>query len=367
MRLGIVGAGIAGSLLAWRLAQEWPGSDVELLCEEIPGAKGGGDATAWSGGLLRGFEPDLLSAEMAADSLKRLRAVPALAAWSQYREIGAVYLSADTPRRDLAPRVAAIRKRLPGSVRIVTAEELTTAHGWAGVPADSLAVAERAAGYGSLAGLREQLLLELARSDVLVGGGTVTHVRPGSQGGVVCQIGPARRHYDAVVLAVGRWTPALLTRSGLPADAYRTKLIQYGIYHSDGMDLPTFVDETTGLYGRAAQDDHVLLGVATDSWDVAPDQPTPDPESQERARELATARFPALRVGALEKFVSSADAYTSTRRLALRRVPADGRRLFTFTGGSGGAAKTSLAASRKAAQQLRRALDRSDLATKDGR
>jgi len=367
VRLGVVGGGIAGSLLAWRLVQDWPGSDVELLCEQVPGARGGGDATAWSGGLVRGFEPDLPRSQMAADSLTKLRGIPSLAAASQYREIGAVYLSEATPQTPLAPRVAAVRQRLPGSVRVVAADELSEAYGWAGVPAGSVAVAERVAGYASLGGLRQLLIRELASSGVLVGGGTVTQVRPGPRGSVTCHVGPARHDYDAVVLAVGRWTPALLTRSGLPADPYRTKLIQYGIYGAEGMDLPTFVDETTGLYGRAAHDGHVLLGVPTDQWDVDPDRPPPDLEGQARAKDLASARFPTLRVGALEQFVTSADAYTPTPGLALRRVLAGGSRLFTFTGGSGGAAKTSLAASHRAVQQLRSAVDGTDLAIKDVR
>ncbi|HEX8768482.1 MAG TPA: hypothetical protein VF714_08940, partial [Jatrophihabitans sp.] len=46
------------------------------------------------------------------------------------------------------------------------------------------------------------------------------------------------------------------------------------------------------------------------------------------------------------------DCYSTDSLLALRPVPGTGDRLFTFTGGSGGAAKTVLAASARAASQL---------------
>jgi hypothetical protein len=48
----------------------------------------------------------------------------------------------------------------------------------------------------------------------------------------------------------------------------------------------------------------------------------------------------------------SADSYAHPPTLALRPVPGSGERVLTFTGGSGGSAKSALAASRRAAALL---------------
>jgi len=158
-----------------------------------------------------------------------------------------------------------------------------------------------------------------------------------------------RSDYDRVVVAAGSWTAAVLRASGLPADGYRVKSIQYAIYPATGWPPTTVVDDVTGMYGLPDTDGYVLLGLATDRWDVEPDRPPFDPAVQEEAVRLAQARFPALRLGPPKRQVGSADCYAEDPMLMLRPVLGN---VVTFTGGAGASVKTALAASRQAANEL---------------
>jgi glycine/D-amino acid oxidase-like deaminating enzyme len=148
-----------------------------------------------------------------------------------------------------------------------------------------------------------------------------------------------------------------MASAGLPAAAgYRTKSIQYGVYPVDGWRPPQFSDEVTGLYGRPTTldgtDGGLLLGLATDLWDVDPARPPVTPALHDTAVQLARARFPRLRLGAAVRHVGSVDCYADRPILALRPVLDTDHRLFTFSGGAGGSVKTALAASHRAAIQL---------------
>jgi glycine/D-amino acid oxidase-like deaminating enzyme len=91
MRVAIVGGGIAGALLGWRLTQVTDRVDVEVFAGGRPGAA---DATGASGGLVRGYESDAVACRLAAESLAELVGSPTLREWSDYREVGSVYLAA---------------------------------------------------------------------------------------------------------------------------------------------------------------------------------------------------------------------------------------------------------------------------------
>ena len=73
----------------------------------------------------------------------------------------------------------------------------------------------------------------------------------------------------------------------------------------------------------------------------------------EEALRLATACFPGLKSGDARQRISAADCYCDPPALALREVGERVPGWFTFTGGSGGAAKAVLAAGRRAALRLR--------------
>jgi len=340
---------MAGALLAWRLARR---CDVERVGIAVGGGRDR-DATAASGGACRGFETEAGQRKLAIDSLVELLSDERLRDWAGYTETGSVYRPVHTGAIEAG--AAEIAAAVPNSVSLLTAADLRE-RGWAG---DSegrdddavVAVAERRAGYLDPERLRTRVLADLAdRAAVeLLPDGDVTDLAPGS-----FRLGGKSYRADVVVLATGAWTPALLRAAGFADDRLRTKAIQYTVFGTDSWRPGTFVDEVSGLYGKPAGD-RQLMGLPTDVWDADPDQPgglQPDQALSDAVVRHAQGRFPQLRLVADARPVVALDCYSADFRLALRPVPGTGGRLYTFTGGSGGAAKTVLAASAQAAAQL---------------
>jgi glycine/D-amino acid oxidase-like deaminating enzyme len=330
VRLCIVGGGLAGSMLAWRLGNATGDWQVDLVAGQNT------DATSASGGAVRAYETDAEQRRLATASLLELLASRTLRLWSGFRPTGAAYLRPDPT--GLAEAAADIEHLLPGSVDVVNALD-----GWAVLPPGAAAIVERRAGYTAPDRWRDAVLADARR--VTVSTATIRAIRHRSSGTVACD----GREYDVVVLAAGAWTPALLRANGFPADGYRTKTIQYAKYPVADWRPPQFVDEITGLYGRPAGDWELLLGLPTEHWDVLPDRPPVTPGLADEAARLAGKRFPGIRLGPAGRSVVAADCYTDRPVLGLRPVAPS---LWTFSGGSGGSVKTVLAASQRAAVQL---------------
>lgn len=347
MRACVIGGGLAGSLLAWRLAQT-SGLRIDLLLGERCRA----DATAASGGAVRAFESNPAQRRLAVDSMVELLGSPMLRRWADFTRVDTVCLRPGDAQTDLGDVEAA----LPGSARLVAEAELT-AMGFAGLPAGTVGVVERSAGYLSPARLRDNVLA-VALSAASMGDRvsvlpvSAGRIEPSGGGAVECEVAGERRAYDVAVVAAGAWTANLLRASGLPADGYRTKSIQFGLYPLEGWCPPIFVDEVSGLYGRPAVGGELLLGLPTQEWDVEPERATTTPALHEAAVQAAHERFPKLRLGPASLRVGAVDCYADPPILALRPVAGGEHRLFTFTGGSGGSVKTALAASRQAAGAL---------------
>lgn len=359
MRTCVVGGGLAGSLLAWRLARSRHGGEVDLVL----GDRCRVDATAASGGAVRGYETHPSQRALAVASLAELLASPTLREWGGFRPGEAVYLPAPGVGEPLAAAVAEIEAALPGSASLVPATELTRL-GWADPPAGAVAVRERKAGCLTPGRLRDSVLADAAvRRRVRLLAATVEAVtlRPGA--GPRCRVAGRDRDYDQLVIAAGPWTGRLLARTGLPAAGYRTKSIQYAIHHVDGWRPTQFVDELLGCYGRPEGEGSLLLGVPTDRWGVDPDRPPTSPELPEAAVRRARTRFPRLRIGPAVRIVGAVDCYTDRPTLSLTPVPGTGGQVLTFTGGAGGCVKTALAASRDAVTRLVEPGDRSALMT----
>jgi glycine/D-amino acid oxidase-like deaminating enzyme len=340
MRVCVVGAGLAGSLLAWRLVQR-PGVRVMLVGDEHRHA-----ASAASGGLVRGYEPDEYNAALAVRGLAVLYASPTLRSWAAFREIGSVYLTAARPARRT---LDAIDAALPGSLSLAPGDAAAR-HGLAGVPPGHTAVVERRAGF-----INPARLAARARREVILRGGVV---RAGTVARIRREAGEWVEHADAVVLAAGAWTPGLLAGNGLPAGGLRTKLIRYGVFRAAGPVPRAFVDESTGLYGRPDGLGRMLLGLPTVDWDAPPGTSHRDGVQAGRSaaaevRRAAARRLPEVTLGRY-RAVAAADCYAPDGQLRLRPVAPEVPGLFTFTGGSGGAAKTALAASVDAADALLR-------------
>ncbi|GAA3293594.1 NAD(P)/FAD-dependent oxidoreductase [Streptomyces cinereospinus] len=340
MRIAVVGGGIAGAMLAFRLRQESPRAELTVFTT----AAAPDDATAASGGMVRGFETHADSCRLAAESLTELRGSAWLTRAGDYREVGSVYVL--PPDEDPAGRLSVLEELLPGSARTEPAHRLAGTAGLRGLPAGVTAVVERLAGHLSPAGLRSSVLRRLAGSGVRIVPATVRRIT--RRAAVLLPDGSSRR-YDMVVAAAGAWTPSLLPHSG---GGLRTKRIQYGVYPLDVPGLGAFVDANSDLYGRPCGPGRFLLGQGTDDWDVVPGRVASEPALSDRVRAAARTLFgrpddPLAPV----RLVASFDCYAPDGGLRLRPVP-ETSQVFTFTGGSGGAAKTVLAASRLAARHL---------------
>lgn len=337
MRVCVIGGGLAGALLAWRLAQR--GVEVQLA----PGPAAPADATAVSGGSVRAFEVDPEQRGLALDSLSELLSDARLAGWAGYTECGSVYLPTST--RDLSAAVDQINAVLP-SASLVTAAELHRS-GWAGLADDVIGVAETRAGYVSPAGLRANVLADLAQRRItFLDEGWVEQVQDGA-----VRLRGVRHESDAVVVAAGAWTPGLLTASGFDPNGLSTKGIQYTIHRADGVWPSAFVDDRSELFGRPVLGG-VLLGLPTQAWGITPSAPAPDQALSQRAAAVAQRRFPSLRFYSPSTPATAVDCYAPDSMLALRPVTGSDGRLFSFSGGSGGSVKTALAASDRAARLL---------------
>ncbi|CCK28606.1 FAD dependent oxidoreductase [Streptomyces davaonensis JCM 4913] len=345
MSIAVIGGGIAGAALAWRLRLLDPASDITLF---VGHHSVRGDATGASGGMVRGFETDAESCVAATESLAELVASPVLRDWADYREVGSHYVL-EPGDVDVAALASIVEAGLPGSLTWSAVEDLSEPCPLRGLPQGAVAVVERQGGYFSPHRLRTSITSELLRSRVVVSQEPVTGVRPdGTLQGV------DRVHaggFRAVVVAAGAWTPHLLLDRDPAADGFRTKAIQYVRCPVAPPGLGAFTDETSGLYGRPLADGGFLLGVPTQRWGVDPDGVGVDPSLIGTLLDVVAERLGlTLNPSGLEGF-GSADCYHREPGLALRDLERASP-VYTFTGGSGGAAKTVLAASRTAAARL---------------
>jgi glycine/D-amino acid oxidase-like deaminating enzyme len=340
VRVCIIGGGLAGALLAWRLAQLPGAGPVELRAGRAPDAI---DATAASGGAVKAFEGHARQRELATRSMAELLASPVLREWSGYRQASFVSLRAG--KDGLADAVAGIDAALPGSTELVDGDDLPRGD-WA-LPGPRTAVIEHHAGYTRPGRWRDMVLADSAARGVSIVDGPVHAIAARPDGTLTCDSGS----YDTVVLATGAWTPQLLRDNGFSDDGYRSKSIQYALHTTGAWRPPSFSDEVTGLYARPTADGGLLLGLPAQNWDVDPGDPPLDAELLARAAGEVAAVLPRLRLGPATSRVASADCYRAEPVLALSAVTGT-ERLFTFTGGAGGSVKTALAASREAAATL---------------
>jgi glycine/D-amino acid oxidase-like deaminating enzyme len=338
MRVCVIGGGLAGSLLAWRLAQR----DCEVYL--AAGPAGPADAPAVSGGSVRAYEVDPAQRSLALDSMAELAADARLAEWAGFVGCGSVYLPQNGD--GLVDAAAEINAVLPGSASVLDAAELR-AGGWAGLADDVLGILETQAGYLSPARLRRSVLADLAQRRITV-------LEPGfvdELGDGMLVLNGQRHFFDVVVVAAGAWTPSLLSQTGHDPGGLTTKGIQYTIHQADGVPSTAFVDDISDLFGRPTPDG-VLIGLPTQAWHVPPAGLPVDLELSARTAALAVSRLPGLRLHSASVPVTAVDCYAPDYLLALRPVAGSDGRLLSFSGGSGSSVKTVLAASNRAARVL---------------
>ncbi|NLU80667.1 FAD-binding oxidoreductase [Micromonospora sp. HNM0581] len=340
--MAVVGGGLAGSLLALRLAERFGGPSVDLY---LGAATQGRDATVASGGMVRGFETDLDECRLAADSLAELRRDPALTHASGYQESPSHYFL--RPEVDPDHQLALLDDVLGGSARLLPAGQVARTLGLAARPEGTFAVVEQHAGHIRPDALRSYAITRAVASGVRTHHEAVTSV----EAGPTVTVDGMVRHHDVVVVAAGAWSSALLSGS------MRTRRIQYGVYPLARPRLGCLVDDMSTLYGRPWGTGSTLLGVATSAWGAAPGDNRPDPAYEGPASEAARTvlgfdgPLPPPRWSA-----AGVDCFADHGGLRLRSVE-NVSGVFSFTGGAGSAAKSALASSRLAAVTVCEAVD----------
>ncbi len=219
MRACVVGGGLAGSLLAWRLAQR-----LDVHVDLVLGRHQDADATQASGGAVRAYEPSAQARRLAIASLRELLGSRVLLQWSDYRQTGFVYLRETDA--GLAAEAEEIDRELPGSVELLPASPAAGSRslGWSRFPG-RIAVLERQAGYISPAELRRAILTDLAgRPGATVRAAVLDALEPTGTGDTArATVDGSVHEYDVIVLAVGAWTHELLRTNGWRGRGYRTK------------------------------------------------------------------------------------------------------------------------------------------------
>lgn len=336
MRVCVAGGGLAGSALAWRLAQ-LPGISVDLLL----GRQRARDATSASGGAVRAYETLAAQRQLALASMAELLASEVLLRWSGFRQADFAYVRDDAA--DLPEQVAEIERVLPGSATLMPAAEAFGAarNGQCWTGPDGVAVVERQAGTISPDRLRDAFIADFASRPR-------TCVR-------LADLTAANDHetdHDVLVVAAGAWTPHLLHSLGCQPPPYRTRSIQFNSYRAGPWRPSAFTDERSGLYGKPLPGGGLTLGVPVSEWGASAGCTAVTPAIHLEASRLAAECFPLLRLGTVRARTSAVDCFADPPVLSLRTVPGAGSALMTFTGGSGSAAKTVLAASHRAALQI---------------
>ncbi|MEU6880146.1 FAD-dependent oxidoreductase [Streptomyces sp. NPDC046712] len=351
----VVGAGVVGAATAAVLARQ--GARVALVAP-MDGRRD--HATAWSGGLVRAFEPDPYLRGLALRS-HQLAWGPAALVPGPYGFVptGSLVLCGDpdleqaekgvaelngagVPAELLAP--GALRERFPGlAVDGVTAAVWEPEGGYADPPRTARVYRDRALAHGA------RLLPARVRELVAPPGADRVRVllEPG---------GPVEAL--AVVLAAGSGTGAIAGHRLSGSDAGRTKSIRYGFFHHpDTAGLPTVVDMVTGVWGRPQVTGEAaggyMAGRPVDEWDVpAGGDDTLTDEHVAYIRQGAAARWPWLADPAT-RFLGGrqgVDLYTPHSLPHLGRERSDSR-IVLATGWSGAGFKTAPAAAELAASE----------------
>jgi glycine/D-amino acid oxidase-like deaminating enzyme len=339
----VVGAGITGASIAHHLARR--GVSVVVIEQSRHHAAG---ATGRSGGMVRAYDPDPVTGELALPSLAAYRDA---GCWASGRAplhaVGAV--TADHPVQGSALREAAgqINGALSASAHVVADQDEVAGIRLAG----GVALVEPEAGWVDPAEVTADWLAQ-ARVDgaVVCHGIRVRQVEArGRRPMVVTDAGTVSA--GAVVAAVGPWASDPVP--GLrPASPVRSRSIQVSIVERRPPAPPhaTFVDLRTGLYAKPVGSDRTLLGMPHLLWDSPVDSP-PEPAHAQATVAALTVHFPWLTTATQLSTVRGADAYVSPGGQAPGLLSGTGvPHVWCVRGWNGGGVKTAPEAGRRAAE-----------------
>jgi glycine/D-amino acid oxidase-like deaminating enzyme len=256
----VVGAGVVGAGVAARLAK----AGVAVVVVDRGADRG---ATAFSGGLVRAFEPGPVRRALSVRSYQlawgRTGDYPArlgLRRTGSLVLLGAEHLAdAESGVRDLA--------RAGITARLLPVAELDRR--WPTIATDRLAGAvwEPGAGHANPAVLLQTLVGHAVRAGARVVTGQVRTLSAAGEVAVLdTDAGPLRARI--AVLAAGCGTPALLAGRVSAAGRARTRRILYGLFEWADSHPPAIVDLVDGGWGRPDGERGYLAGFPSNEWDV---------------------------------------------------------------------------------------------------
>jgi sarcosine oxidase, subunit beta len=291
----IVGAGVAGSSIAFHLAERGASGVTVIDARHVAAGM-----SSRSSALVRMHYTYPPEVDLAVESLAYFRAWPDRVGGAPvFRQTGFVRLVLPTETEQLRRNVAMQQAR-GADVHLISPDELLAlAPGWS-VTDVAAAAYEPASGYGDGALVASDFLARARELGAAYQPGNAAHrliVERGRVRGVVTGGGPV--HADVTVLATGVWTGALLGSAGIPApielEYHEVAVLRAG----NGVPLAPVacIDSATACYFRPEGDGQVLVGEFTGSrGSHAPDAlpSRPSDESLARIAGRAAGRAPAF-------------------------------------------------------------------------
>ncbi|MEY9893046.1 glycine/D-amino acid oxidase-like deaminating enzyme [Catenulispora sp. MAP5-51] len=341
----VVGAGITGASIAAHLAGR--GAPPLILEAGQPGC----GATRVSGGMVRGYDPDPTTAELASSSIARY-AEPS--GWNTgvapLHRVGAVTLAWLDQSEDL--------RRAQGELRAASgldAHVVSDAGGSevAGVRlAGAVALVEPTAGYVDPVSVTRLFVRQAVRDGSRLMTGTRLEAVSGTGGRILLRCAGLTVRARIVVLALGGWTSRPPSGVHVVGALIGTRSIQACVIRRP-IGVPphtTFVDLRTGCYGRPMTGRRSLIGFPLTVWGVDPDSdPAADIGHHRRTLEEVRRFLPWVPRGQTVRLVRSFDGYCDKADLLLRtRSPG----VWSVRVGNGGGVRVAPELGRRVAEQL---------------
>jgi glycine/D-amino acid oxidase-like deaminating enzyme len=299
----VVGAGITGAAIAHHLARR--GLSVVVI-EQSP--QPGAGATGRSGGMVRAYDPDTATAELALPSLAAYRDP---GCWASGRAplhaVGAVSVADRAQEPALREAAGRINGLLRASAHVVAERDEAAGIRLAG----GIALVEPEAGWVEPTEVTADWLVQARADGAAVCCGVRVRAVEARGGRPVVLTDVGAISAGAVVAAVGFWAadPAPGLR---PASPIRSRSIQVSVVERrpPAPSHATFIDLRTGFYAKPVGSDRTLIGMPHLVWD-SPFDARPDPVHAQATVAALTAHFPWLATATYLSTIRAADAYGS--------------------------------------------------------
>lgn len=329
----VVGAGVVGATIAYHLARR--GRKVLLLERATPASIG---ASAYPGGILRGFDLDPLMADIATQGLDYFLHWGSLGFFGScpVRHLGFTYLLKPSSLSQAETIIAALGSR--SSARLLPKAERAEKLG-ALNPDHGIAIFEHAGGVGDPAATARSFCAGMIRhGGTLLEYAQLHQISARDSGGWMVALDYGLIAAERIVLATGAWSKQLL-----PSLPLETRSISLACVQSSAkIDSPIF-DEVGGVYIRPLNERMFYCGSTTVEGEVEGDEVRPnvsDQVYQHIFEQTKTLLHEGHELRLLHG-VSGMDAYTSSRRPYLGFIDQE-KTFYIATGFSGRGYKYAL-------------------------